>query len=228
MRPVKRFISWILLTACLAGTAQAAEWSHIEYGAANVASGVKVVQAGERLELTLLRNTLDTFVLQKGPKGLFYVNDLHPEMTARTGNALRAYATQKGWMDVEIRVLPGDYFQIELPYTDTAHLMNPPGELFQGNPHLAEHLQHLADHSREGLYLVTSQRLFENFAAAYQNITRLGDGEPYVDPTGRQVAKPTSRYQIAPLAGFPTERQPAKGQTCPILLHQIWERHKLN
>ncbi|MBA3814174.1 MAG: hypothetical protein H0X26_06760 [Alphaproteobacteria bacterium] len=118
--------------------------------------------------------TLDTLVEQKGPKGIFHVNDLYEDYTQYAANHLSQYAQEKGYTDVTIEAITCDYMHL-LPlktlkkygrtHYDSVHLKNPElpfynygmdgdNQLFndESRKKAREKLQSLADMSKEGLY----------------------------------------------------------------------------
>ncbi len=180
------------------------KWSHIEYGGANVESGATRVEAGDKLELDLLKRTLVEMVENYGDNGTFYVNDLNPGMTQRAANALKAFALLKGFNGVAIVALPGDFTNnLSIPFTNTAHLKNPPREFFEGRDSGHSALQRLANRSLHGLQVVTSQPQLDLFAQHFSNIHDMGEGEFYVDPKGKVIThKKTKLYQVDPNEHF--------------------------
>ncbi|MEZ4750226.1 MAG: hypothetical protein R3B54_06260 [Bdellovibrionota bacterium] len=184
-------IGWLVIPSAEAKD----PWVHIEYGAANVESGSTSIGPGSRLRLEVAEARLDELA-KKNERVIFYVNDLNAQMTERAGNALLAYATKKGYKNVEIRALPGNFLSMELPTTDSAALHNPPGEIFDGGESTLVAFQRLADHSREGLEVVSSVKVLENLAVAIPNVKDLGEAESYIRPDGERVAKPARRYKF--------------------------------
>ncbi len=172
------------------------DWSHIEYGAANAVSGSTrpspyASKAERNRRYKHLYDQLDALVTRNGPfsTGTFYVNDLDPEETGRAANLLYLRAKEKGF-NVRVISLPGNYFQMDLPITDTAALRNPEGDFFS-TPKIHLDLQRLGDHTREGLEFTTSVRAGELFGFRH-----LGEGPAYIDPVGRQVNRQSQRYQV--------------------------------
>jgi hypothetical protein len=85
-------------------------------------------------QYALLFQTLDQLVLEKGPKGIFHVNDLYKEYADYAMDCLKEYALSKNYHDIIIEVVPGDYTKISSQITlkeyrklfyDSAHLKNP-------------------------------------------------------------------------------------------------------
>ncbi|MCB0405569.1 MAG: hypothetical protein KDD51_12360 [Bdellovibrionales bacterium] len=206
----------------LLSTAHAKDpWVHIEYGAANVESGQTVVGPGTRLRLEVAQARLDELASTHA-RVIFYVNDLDPQMTERAGNALLAYATQKGYKNVEIRALAGNFLSMDLPLTDSAALHNPPGNLFDAGERTLATFQRLADQSRTGLDVVSSVKLLTSAAAAFPSITDLGTADFYTRPDGKKVEKPARRYHFAPKRDLSGSRSdPDQGKVCPVIFKSI-------
>lgn len=110
--------------------------------------------------------TLDELVSRYGKEGTFYVNDLYPEYAAYAAHQLRKYAKQKGYDQIVIEILSGDYQMLGGRTFDSVHLKNPEISLFyegmDGTTFFTsseklretrELLSHLASLSNEGLYL---------------------------------------------------------------------------
>lgn len=200
--------------------AQAKEWSHIEYGAANVTSGRTRANPAASKQVNDLRyqhlyDQMDALVLRNGRSsvGTFYVNDLEPEETGRAANLLYLYAQRRGYR-VRVISLPGDYFQMELPITDTAALHNPEGDFFE-SPQIRNHLTRLGEHTREGLEFATAVRAAEAFG-----FESLGEGRPYIDPTGRTVPRTTQRFRVPGQSHPPSPFHPI-GDTCPVITSRL-------
>jgi hypothetical protein len=125
-------------------------------------------------QYAVLFDTLDQLVDKYGPKGIFHINDLFQEYCDYAALQLREYAKIKGYKDIIIEVIPGDYTQINPETTlekyskhlyDSAHLKNPElsfynygidGSDLLSNNESREYarlkLQKLADLSFKGLY----------------------------------------------------------------------------
>jgi hypothetical protein len=216
----RRLQALLLASGVIAGTALGESWSHIEYGAANVTSGATVADPrapkDERdRRYHALYSRLDALVRTHGAsaKGIFYVNDLDPTETGRAANLLYLYAQNKGW-NVEVRSLPGDFNRIDLPVTDTAALSNPEGDFFEG-AQATKTLQHLADHTRSGLWFTTAVR-----AAATMGYESLGEGPEYFNPRGVPIRRRTETFLVPSKRTVPATAQ-AIGSRCPVVLDEL-------
>lgn len=118
--------------------------------------------------------TLDELVKKKGKKGVFHVNDLYAEYAHYTVQELEKYAKHKGYEQVIIAELSGDYADIKPTQTlesygikkyDSVHLKNPEISFYSygldGDNVLSNEksrkagrdlLAKLANYSNEGLY----------------------------------------------------------------------------
>jgi hypothetical protein len=118
--------------------------------------------------------TLESLVAQKGPEGIFHVNDLFDEYAQDAAMRLSQYAKEKGYDQVIIEPIGGDYMEISagrtlekygLTYYDSVHLKNPEVSFYHygmdGDTMLSTQesrrkgrakLQYLANLSNEGLY----------------------------------------------------------------------------
>ncbi len=194
----------------------AEEWSHIEYGAANVRSGSIHLQSHEKPELATLYARVDNLVkANPGRPGVFYVNDLDERDTDRVANLLYIYCTEKEY-PVKVRSLPGSFASISLPRTDTATLANPEGNFFDSENNPSATLQRLANAARRGLELVTSARIAETLPGLEYH----GAGDLYVDPKGNVISKSTSKYLLKPTPASATgASSPFRlGRSCPIVM----------
>lgn len=118
--------------------------------------------------------TLDELVAERGPEGIFHVNDLFEEYTQYAAKCLSQYAEERGYDQIIIETLAGDYIKIDprktlakygLTHYDSVHLKNPEESFFHygmdGDRLLSNYesrrkgrikLQYLANLSKEGLY----------------------------------------------------------------------------
>lgn len=125
-------------------------------------------------QYAVLLQTLDQLVQQYGPRGIFHVNDLFEEYASYAVRRLTEYATSKGYNQVIIEVVAGDYNDLSPANTlekygkflyDSAHLKNPEISFYNygldGNNTLADDnsrtnarakLQQLANLSHKGLH----------------------------------------------------------------------------
>lgn len=147
--------------------------------------------------------TLDELVSRYGIEGTFYVNDLYPEYAEYAAEKLEEYAQIKGYDQVIIDVLPGDYQSLGDRRFDSVHLKNPEISLFyegmDGTTFLTsleklqetrELLSHLATLSDEGLYLFIIDSFIpeeEKASANFYFPTDRWEPVPYVYPEGVRV-----------------------------------------
>jgi len=193
------------------------KWSHAEYGAGNYGPpGSKGYPWMPRRDgqFQRLYEQIDQLVKQRGPEGIFYLNDLSTPDTSYAAEKLREYCARQGYTKVVIDELPGDYTRMVLPETDTAALRNPEPDFFFWDDRGPAHLRRLANHSRNGLTLVTlfHQKLgkspqWKSFKMELED----SDAPPYLYPDGSAQrnfgddergpeVKPTPyyRYRILP------------------------------
>lgn len=147
--------------------------------------------------------TLDELVSRYGGEGMFYVNDLYPEYAEYAAEKLEEYAQLKGYDQVTIDVLPGDYQSLGGRTFDSVHLKNPEISLFyegmDGTTFLTspeklqetrELLAHLATLSKGGLYLFIIDSFIPEEVKASANFyfpTDRWESVPYVYPEGIRV-----------------------------------------
>jgi hypothetical protein len=178
---------------------QNAPWIHIEYAAGNYGNSVVFGNLFRRSNYDILHKTLELLVQERGPKGIFYVNDLIEPWAQLAAVSLHKFAVARGWSAVEIRVLSGDICQIELPHSDTAHLKNPRlGLIYLDGTH--PFFTKAANRSRSGLEITTH---YPKVLIAQSNIGgwslhSLGTGERYRFPSGRKRRLPTERFSLSP------------------------------
>jgi hypothetical protein len=125
-------------------------------------------------QFAVLFKTLDQLVYNKGPFGIVHVNDLFAEYADNAADELKKYASSKGYNNVIIESVSGDYTQIIPRLTlekysktlyDSAHLKNPEVSFYNygmdGSKMLSDKtsrekartkLQTLANLSYKGLY----------------------------------------------------------------------------
>ena len=178
-------------------------WTHLELGAGNYGAEGETLAAQEQTVLKALTFvsdkpnyikklpvkghgtidssqyqilfwTLDELVKKYGPKGVFHVNDLVEEYSDFATMKLKGYAESKGYSQVEISSVPGDYSRINPTETlvqyqrtnyDSVHLKNPDISIYHfgldGNRLITNQetrakartlLQQLANLSSTGLY----------------------------------------------------------------------------
>jgi hypothetical protein len=126
------------------------------------------------LQYAVLFDTLEQLIFKKGPHGIFHVNDLYTEYANYAAEKLKEYVSAKGYEDIIVEAIPGDYTKISPRDTlknygkflyDSAHLKNPEitfynygldGEDTLSNENsrykAREKLQQLANLSYKGLY----------------------------------------------------------------------------
>lgn len=147
--------------------------------------------------------TLDELISRYGVEGTFYVNDLYSEYAAYAAHQLREYAKQKGYDQITIETLPGDYQMLGGRTFDSVHLKNPEISLFyegmDGTTFLTsseklretrELLSHLASLSNEGVYLFIIGSFIpeeEKESANFYLRTDEWESVPYVYPEGVRV-----------------------------------------
>lgn len=140
-------------------------WSHIELGAANYGANpgadnsyLPKSWAPGKNQYSILFGTLDKLIQEKGKTGFFFLNDLQMYDIEYAIGKLRKHI-QQNHPDSNIKLLPlpGDFFKIKLPFTDSIHLKNPEYTFFtELEKNDKQHrLQYFADHSKEGLTLTT-------------------------------------------------------------------------
>lgn len=177
------------------------EWTHVEYGAGNYGDSRVFGNRKGRTDYTILLQTIDLLVREKGPSGIFYVNDLEEDWAQMAADTLAEYVKRRGW-PVGVRVLAGDVTQIELPATDTAHLKHP-SLAFLGLNRRTLFLRRLAEHSKRGLEVTTY------FGTTFDRVIKqakisaesFGRGLPYHFPSGEVCNKPSYVYRIWPIIG---------------------------
>lgn len=184
----------------------AKRWSHLELGAGNTSHGTRISSLAA---FTALKGTLDRILKERGPEGVFYVNDLEEKDAALAAAALYDYLHHRPDADrlrVEIRVLPGDMTRIELPWTDTVDLKNPDYVLLGGDPRSHGNwalgqgrLRRLAARSRQGMRIESFQ--IEILDALVERpgelgIRELGEAPLYVDNRGVEKDHRVKAYQI--------------------------------
>jgi len=125
-------------------------------------------------QYAVLFRTLDQLIERQGDRGIFHVNDVFAEYSDYAADRLKEYADSKGYKEVIIESIPGDYIKIIpsqtlIKYTkflyDNIHLKNPEVSFYNygmdGNEMLAnpesranarDKLQTLADLSHKGIY----------------------------------------------------------------------------
>ncbi|MFN7038820.1 MAG: hypothetical protein ACK4OM_04555 [Alphaproteobacteria bacterium] len=135
-------------------------------------------------QYAVLFNTLDQLVYRNGARGIFHVNDLYNEYSEYAAEQLKQYASFKGYDEIIIEAVPGDYTKI-IPYQtlekynkflyDSVHLKNPEisfynygmdgGEMLfntESRENARAKLQTLANLSYNGMYFfpIDSQDVF--------------------------------------------------------------------
>jgi hypothetical protein len=128
-------------------------------------------------QYAILFETLDQLILKKGPYGIFHVNDLYSEYADYAAEKLKEYVSSKGYEDIIVEAIPGDYTKLSPRDTlknygkflyDSAHLKNPEITFYNfgldGDDTLSDEksrlgarikLQQLANFSHKGLYFFT-------------------------------------------------------------------------
>jgi hypothetical protein len=125
-------------------------------------------------QYAILFLTLENLVTQRGPKGIFHVNDLVEEYAQHAAIRLSQYAQERRYDQVIIEPIGGDYMDLtplrtlekyKLTHYDSVHLKNPEvsfyhygmdGDNMLSTPESRKkartQLQYLANFSKEGLY----------------------------------------------------------------------------
>lgn len=181
------------------------KWTHIEYGAGNYEP--KFHSGSPDAIYGLLYSTLTNLVTTRGPKGVFYINDLEKDAADRAALALYDYIeainrkrSKDGLspIEIQIRLLYGDFTLpgFKVPVTDTAHLKNPGQDLFQRGQ-IETTLQRLANHSREGLELMTHFGEQVGVLGKKLPLQVLGEAPPYVFADGTIYRRENRRYSIS-------------------------------
>ena len=161
--------------------------------------------------------TLDELINRFGEKGVFYVNDLYADYAEFAAEQLRDYAHVRGYTEVAIKVLPGDYRVLEEKKYDSIHLKNPEISFYyygmDGDEFLTslekqeetrKSLQHLANLSHEGLYLF----IIDSFVPKEEKLlmdreqfylpSEEWESVPYIYPEGMVVSSEKSRVYFIP------------------------------
>ncbi len=208
----------------------AAAWIHAEYGAGNYGGtaligdvGIHNLRKRHPDQFRVLYDELDGLVATKGAKGVFYLNDLVAEHALYAAVKLAAYAQVKGYDQVMIRILPGDFTTIDLPVVGSAQLRNPePNFLVRVSGDL---LQRLANSSASGLNLTTyvAERVWNRAAdgAPKLGVTVVQEkAPPYIYPDGTAIGPrqyvdgPHSVYNISRKKSLPaTDSQTLLGRS---------------
>lgn len=161
-------------------------WSHIELGAANYGANPGADEqylprtwAPGKNQYSVLFNTLDKLVREKGKTGVFFLNDLQMNDIDHAMGQLKKHIQQNHPdSDIKLLPLPGDYFKIKLPFTDSIHLKNPEYYFFTtlDKKDNQNRLQYFAERSQQGLTLTTYfKRPF------LHRLERLGVGYKIID-----------------------------------------------
>lgn len=138
-------------------------WSHVELGAANYGTSLTADTSYPCKKISskqhkILFDTVDNLILQKGKKGVIYINDLEKRNVSFTIHKLKRYLMEK-YPDNEITLIPlvGNFFEIAIPKVDSIHLKNPEDWFFFNldDEDKKNRLAYFADQAREGLTLIT-------------------------------------------------------------------------
>ncbi|MBI3557702.1 MAG: hypothetical protein HY074_15685 [Deltaproteobacteria bacterium] len=232
------------------GADNTAPWSHAEYGAGNYGgtsliadSGIRNLRKRHPDQFRALFDQLDALVAAKGPRGVFFVNDVIAEHALYAVVKLAAYAQARQYTQVEIRSLPGDFTQIALPTVNTAHLRNPEPNFLINSP--AEALQRLANSSEGGLDVTSyvAPRVWNRNknSEAILDVTRTQESAPpYIYPDGtvigpkQYVDGPHAVYNVRrkeklpePRAGTPLGRAFKPGEGCDWILRGVLSEARL-
>lgn len=118
----------------------------------------------------VLFTTLDELVQRHGPRGIFHVNDLYKEYAIFAVQKLKTYAQEKGYNNVIIEAVPGDYEKLDAKKTlskyrrqkyNTAHLKNTEIAFYH--------------HEMDGDFLKTSDHVRQSTRAVLQKLANLSE-----------------------------------------------------
>lgn len=173
----------------------------------------------------VLFDTLDELIQRHGPNGVFHINDLVPEYAFFAVERLREYAQEKGYTQIIVEAVPGDYANIDPRQTlsrygadlyNTAHLKNPEVSFFHHSMdgdalhHSSSSiyearacLQKLADLAHEGLQFTVI--LNPNFVPYEEVLAMFQQGfyeastakaYPYIWPEGDKSINPMFMHVV--------------------------------
>lgn len=125
---------------------EASPWTHLELGAADYGEKGAVGVAGEderpikprgELQYETLYNTVDDLINKRGPKGVFFLNDLNRKDCEYAAYKLRQYIHQHhpNSVDVRIQIIAKNYCEINI--LDDCH-HNSIGSVHLKNPDLLQ------------------------------------------------------------------------------------------
>ena len=242
-----------LTSIALNGDTQALTWTHLELGAGNYGEDGHTKKSQRmtvlmqlhatnkktyvddledeakacgrpKKQFQILYHTLDQLIAKFGTdNGLFHVNDLFQEYSDYAADRLRDYAMEKGYVNLRIESVPGDYANIDpketlraygLELYDSVHMKNHEvsffyermdgNDLFVSNTTRLERrhlLAKLAGLSKDGMYFfVIFDRNFlpeeeqrAMLAGEFYKPTNEYKNLPYVFPEGREFSEDFTR-----------------------------------
>ncbi len=127
---------------------------HLEIGAANYEA--KKGNAKERF--WVLDHELEKLVAEYGPRGKVYLNDIQTDGLKLAVAHAKKWLKQRGYTEITVLELPGDYTKIKVPFVKSAS-MNHPGWEQLADPlqqtKIVQSLRRLARYSETGLKINT-------------------------------------------------------------------------
>jgi len=227
-------------------------WTHLELGAGNYGQNGRSLRGGKEqpVEACYVRSeehffwnqnektfapekqyfvlfeTLDQLITRFGPEGIFHVNDYVEDFTLYTAFRLKEYAVQKGYSQVTIEAVIGDFGLVDpirflakygKKRYDSVHLKSPePGLYFpksgrgmqpseEDRQNTRDLLQKMANYGTEGLYFFTlyNDRFIppaeqkEYFEQGiFYRDTAVWEPVPYYHPNGRVMTARTEVFFI--------------------------------
>lgn len=132
--------------------------NHLELGAANYGA-----DAGNHiLRYDFLKRTIQDVINRDGPRGVIYLNDIVEDGLELAQNTLVEWLRQKGYSNIRVTSILGDYNEIDIPYVHSAHLGNPGHDQLpnksgneSSNRRIIDGLKRLAIHSDTGLTITS-------------------------------------------------------------------------
>jgi len=174
------------LIALTIPTLATAEISHLELGAANYSAE----EGNDPKRFLTLERTTRKLIRMFGREGIIYLNDIDPSGLTLCAEHMRNWLQERGYENVRIVELPGNYTQIELPKVKTALLNHP--DTSQIN---RRDLRRVAEFSETGLTVITGHRdLYTHNNAGFNDHEGIVDwivdtkkrGDEYFYPDGNQ------------------------------------------
>lgn len=181
----------------LAPSAQG-EISHLELGAANY----EMAYGHHPKRFLVLELTAVDLIKTYGSEGVIYLNDFHEDSLEMAAEHLRSWLIQKGYQNIKVKTLPGDYHFIDIPYVKSAHLSNPDARQFPTCEHpevnqlITDRLELIANRSESGLRITTDLTAGKEDCVAdlKKNLSQRAEinlisesGYPYYFPDGKSL-----------------------------------------